>query len=241
MLARRTGMRLPLLLLAACATATSAEPRADEGPVVIELFTSQGCSSCPSADAYINKLAHTGQLGGRTLAPLTFHVDYWNGLGWADPFSSPAWTERQQQYAHSLGDASVYTPELVVAGGAGMVGSQVSRVERAVAAAPKQAHVVANAAWDGKKVTITATAPDGADVWVAIWEDGTHTKVLRGENQGETLASDRVVRELRRVAVAGKDGSVTVALDGSWTPGGAVAFAQRGDRRIVGAKLLAAR
>jgi len=135
----------------------------------------------------------------------------------------------------------VYTPELVVAGGAGMVGSQVSRVERAIAAAPKQTQVQASATWDGKKVTIQATAPDGADVWVAIWEDGTRTKVLRGENQGETLASERVVRKLERVATAGKAGSVTLALEGAWTPGGAVVFAQRGDRRIVGAKLLAIR
>jgi hypothetical protein len=241
MLARRTGMRLPFLFLAACATATSAEPRSDEGPVVIELFTSQGCSSCPPADAYINQLAKAGQLGGRALAPLTFHVDYWNDLGWADPFSTPAWTDRQQAYARSLGDAQVYTPELVVAGGAGMVGSQVSKVERAIAAAPKQTRVVASAAWQPKQVTVTATAPDGADVWVAIWQDGTRTKVLRGENQGETLPSERVVRELRRVAAPGKDGSVTIALDGSWIAGGAVAFAQRGDRKIVGATLLGRR
>jgi hypothetical protein len=230
-------MRLPLLFLAACAT-TSAEPRTDEGPIVIELFTSQGCSSCPPADAYINKLAHAGQLGGRALAPLTFHVDYWNDLGWADPYSSPVWTERQQGYARSLGDDRVYTPELVVAGGAGMVGSQVSRVERAVAAAPRQAQLAADARWQAAQVIVSATAPDDADVFVAIWQDGTHTKVLRGENQGETLPSDRVVRKLERVAAAGKRGEVTITLDGAWKPGGAVAFAQRGDRRIVGAKLL---
>jgi hypothetical protein len=227
-------MRLALLSLLACTTTV----HADEGPVVIELFTSQGCSSCPSADAYVNKLAKDGKLGGRQLAPLVFHVDYWNDLGWPDPFSSPAWTERQHAYARSLGDRSVYTPELVVAGGAGMVGSQVSSVERAVAAAPNQKLVAASATWEPKQVTITATAPDGAEAWVAIYQDGTKTKVTRGENSGETLAGDRVVRELRRIAPPGKTATVTIALDGSWVPGGAVVLAQRGDRHIIGARLL---
>jgi hypothetical protein len=227
-------MRIALLSLLACA----APAHADEGPIVIELFTSQGCSSCPSADAYVGKLAHAGSLGGRPLAPLTFHVDYWNELGWADPFSSPEWTARQQAYARALGDSSVYTPELVVAGGAGMVGSQVSKVERAVAAAPKQLLVAASATWEPNKVTITATAPDGADAWVAIYQQPTTTKVTRGENSGETLASERVVRELRRIAPAGKTATVAIALDGSWKPGGAVVLAQRGDRHIIGARLL---
>jgi hypothetical protein len=230
-------MRLPLLLLAACATTTSAEPRGDEGPVVLELFTSQGCSSCPPAEAYLNKLAHAGQLGGRPIAALQFHVDYWNSLGWADPYSSSAWTDRQSAYAHALGDDRVYTPELVVAGGAGMVGSQVSRVERAVAAAPKLALLTASATWDKKQVSITATAIDGAELWVAIYEDGTKTKVTRGENGGEMLPADRVVRELRRIT----SGSVAIPLDGTWTAGGAVVFAQRADRRIVASRLLVAR
>ncbi len=231
-------MRLPLLFLAACAT-TSAEPRTDDGPIVLELFTSQGCSSCPPAEAYANKLARAGQLGGRAVVPLQFHVDYWNSLGWADPFSSPAWTDRQQAYARALGDDRVYTPELVVAGGASMVGSQVSRVERAVAAAPRQMSIAANATWARDQVTVNATAPEGADVWVAIWQDATSTKVARGENEGETLPADRVVRELRKIASAGHTATVTIALGSGWPAGGAVAFAQRpGDRRIIGARML---
>jgi hypothetical protein len=227
---------LALPVLAACATA-SGEAR-DDGPLVIELFTSQGCSSCPPADALLGKLARAGSLGGRPLAPLAFHVDYWNDLGWADPFSLPAWTERQQAYARSLGDDRVYTPELVVAGAAGMVGSQQLRVERAITAAPRQTAIVASADWQPARVTVTANAPADADVWVAIWEDGTRTKIERGENRGETLAGDRVVRRLERVATAGKAGTVTVALEGTWRAGGAVVFAQRADRHIVGARLL---
>ena len=232
-------MRTLLLLgLFGCASAAG-EPRvADEGPVVIELFTSQGCSSCPPADALLNKLARGGELGGRRLAPLAFHVDYWNDLGWPDPYSQPGWTVRQQAYAHALGDERVYTPELVVAGGAGMVGSQSGNVARAIAAAPKQRAIAATATWEDARVTIAATAPADADVWVAIWQDGTRTAVPRGENSGETLVGDRVVRKLEKVATAGRAGTITIALDGKWHAGGAVAFAQRTDRAIVGAAVL---
>jgi hypothetical protein len=227
---------LPFLFLAGCATA-SGESRTDDAPVVIELFTSQGCSSCPPAEELLGKLAHAGKVGDRTIAPLAFHVDYWNDLGWPDPFSVPAWTERQRQYAEALGDDRVYTPELVVAGGAGMVGSQWARVSSSIIAAPKQRPIPAKATWDAATVTVEATAPADADVLVAVWEDGTRTKVPRGENAGETLIGERVVRRLERVAAAGTTGKITVAL-GPWTAGGAVAFAQRADRRIVGATLL---
>ena len=233
-------MRVLLPLLVACSASTAAGgPVHDDVPLVIELFTSQGCSSCPPAEALVNQLARAGSLAGRPLAPLAFHVDYWNDLGWADPFSSPAWTQRQQMYAHALGDSHVYTPELVVAGGAGMVGSQQSAVEQAIAAAPKQIAIEASAAWQANKVTVTATAPSDADVWVAIWQDGTRTKVERGENRGELLAGERVVRRLERVAAAGHKATIDVTLDPAWSAGGAVAFAQRTDRRIVGSRVLA--
>jgi hypothetical protein len=228
---------LPLLFFAGCATA-SGDTRTDDVPVVIELFTSQGCSSCPPADELLAKIAHAGKVGNRTVAPLAFHVDYWNDLGWPDPFSVPAWTERQRQYADALGDDRVYTPELVVAGGAGMVGSQWARVASSIASAPKQQPVAAKATWSATTLTVEATAPADADVLVAVWEDGTSTKVPRGENAGETLVGERVVRRLELVAKAGKTGSRTIQL-GPWTAGGAVAFAQRTDRRIVGATLLA--
>ncbi len=226
------------LVLAGCASSAAGEPRGDDGPVVIELFTSQGCSSCPPAEQLLTKLAREGELGGRKLAPLAFHVDYWNDLGWADPFSLPAWTERQRQYAHALGDDRVYTPELVVAGTAGMVGSQSTRVAAAIAAAPPQRKLVATAAWEPTRVTITATAPADADVLVAIWQDTARTAVPRGENAGETLVGDRIVRRLERVAEAGRTATLVLPLDPKWHAGGAVAFAQRTDKKIVGATVL---
>ena len=229
---------LPLAMLAGCATAEAQRPSTPEGPLVIELFTSQGCSSCPPADALLARLATAGNVAGRAVAPLSFHVDYWNDLGWADPFSLPAWTERQHAYAAALGDDRVYTPELVVAGGAAMVGSQQSAVAIAIGKAPHQDVLPATAKWDATHVAVTATAPVNADVFVAIYESSTTTSVTRGENAGETLGSERVVRRLERVARAGQQATLTVAIDPAWHAVGAIAFAQRSDRRIVAAAML---
>jgi hypothetical protein len=233
---------LLLMLLAGCSTTTvtaaAADPVHGGAPVVIELFTSQGCSSCPPADQLLANLAHAGQSNGRAIAPLAFHVDYWNDLGWTDPYSAAAWTERQQMYARALGDR-VYTPELVVAGAAAMVGSQARKVAAAIDTAPLQLELAATAHWSPTSVTIDATAPAGADVWVAIWEDAPQTNVPSGENSGATLNADRVVRKLEHVAAAGQPGQVTVALgSGDWKPAGAVVFAQRTDRQIVGSRIL---
>ncbi|HET9624439.1 MAG TPA: DUF1223 domain-containing protein [Kofleriaceae bacterium] len=205
---------------------------------MLELFTSQGCSSCPPADALLSKLAHDGALGDRMVAPLSYHVDYWDELGWKDPFSSPVWTERQHQYARALHDSRVYTPELVVGGAAGMVGSDGRSVKAAIERADRPALLVSKGTWAADTVTVNATAPADADVWVAVWEESTSTKVTRGENSGETLGSVRVVRRLEHVANAGQTGSATVKIDPSWHATGAVAFAQRQDRRIVASAFL---
>src|SRR6185503_2394233 len=230
---------LGLLDLPACARAES-EPRAlgPEGPTVLELFTSQGCSSCPPADRLVSRLASAGMLGDRPVAPLSFHVDYWNDGGWADPYSLPAWTERQRQYSEKLGDDRVYTPEMVIGGASGVVGSNAARVTQAVQRSARPALLPATAAWSKGEVTISATAPKDADVWVAVWEDGTSTRVRGGENSGETLGSDRVVRRFERVAAAGQRGSTSVKLDPAWRAPGAIAFAQRTDGRITASTLL---
>ncbi len=226
---------LPFLALAC--TSAEGTPRGaggPEGPLVVELFTSQGCSSCPPADKLLDKLAGSGP----TLAPLAFHVDYWDELGWPDPFASPAWTERQRQYASALGDNRVYTPELVVGGKTGMVGSNAALVSAAIGRAPRPALLAATGTWTSSSVEVTATAPADADVLVAIWEDGTKTNIARGENAGETLRGDRVVRRLERVANAGKRGTIKLAFTAGWKIGGAVAFAQRTDKTIVASALL---
>ena len=229
---------LLLTFLAACGSASADRPGGNGAPVVVELFTSQGCSSCPPADALLSSFARTGSVRGRAVVPLAFHVDYWNQLGWADPYSSPAWTARQQSYSHWLGDRSVYTPELVVAGGAGMVGSEAGRIADAIAAAPVQRELAATATWSPRSLVVDATAPADAELWVAVWEDAPATAVPRGENAGATLVTDRVVRALAKVAAPGQAGRAVVALDLGWKPSGGVVFAQRGDGHIVGARVL---
>jgi hypothetical protein len=218
-----------------------APPVTGTGPIVLELFTSQGCSSCPPADALLARLARTGSLGDRPLAPLSFHVDYWNDLGWTDPYSSPAWTERQRQYARVIREDRVFTPELVVGGATGMVGSNLAAVTDAIERAERPAMLAATARWTADALTVTTAAPGDAEVWVAIWQDGTSTQVLRGENAGETLGSERVVRHLERASAGQKASpniSVVIKLDPAWHASGAVAFAQRSDRRIVASALL---
>jgi len=227
---------LVLVGLAACASASADKP-VGGAPVVVELFTSQGCSSCPPADQLLAKLGRDGHSNGRAVVPLAFHVDYWNDLGWEDPYASPAWTARQQDYARALGDRQVYTPELVVAGGAGMVGSQAGRVADAIAAAPRQTDVTATVTWSTGSVAIDGTAPADAALWVAVWENAAPTHVPSGENAGATLVAERVVRRLERVAAPGQHAHAAVALGTGWTPAGAVVFAQREDRHIVGARV----
>ncbi|MFN0246612.1 MAG: DUF1223 domain-containing protein [Kofleriaceae bacterium] len=222
-------------VLAACSYAEG-EPK-PRGPVVIELFTSQGCSSCPPADRLLSKLARDST-EDRPIAPLSFHVDYWDDLGWPDPFAKPAWTERQRGYARALGDRSIYTPQLVVGGAKGVVGSNSLSVTTALAAAKQPELLPTKSVWSAAHLEVEVTAPADADVWIAIWEDNTTTKVTRGENAGETLAHDRVVRHLERMAIAGKKSTTTIKLDPRWRTTGAVAFAQRTDRTIVSSAFL---
>ncbi len=200
-----------------------------EGPLVLELFTSQGCSSCPPADKLLATFAKDG-----SLAPLSFHVDYWNGLGWADPYSKEEWTERQHMYARALGDSRVYTPELVIGGAAGMVGSSTGQIQVAISKASRPALLAATATWSGDAVTIKSEVPPGTEVLIAIYESERTIKIPRGENAGSSLSNSRIVRKLVRV----KGQETKITLDPAWTSVGAVAFAQRTDKTIVASAML---
>src|SRR5438132_1544027 len=122
--------------LAAALSPTAAV--AAERPVVVELFTSQGCSSCPPANAYLNELSKSRA----DVLPLAFHVTYWDNLGWKDPFSLGAATARQDRYGHRFGDGS-YTPEIVVDGGIGLVGSRRPDVGTAIEKAKQESRTLA--------------------------------------------------------------------------------------------------
>ena len=234
-----------VLLATACGPAAAERAAADDppaaaapaatepgAPVLLELFTSQGCSSCPPADRLLSELAADAALAGEVVA-LAFHVDYWNYIGWADPFSSERWSQRQRRYAEVLEDGRVYTPQLVVNGRRHLVGSRRGDVLRAVREArsrPPAARLdlaVGEAAGGTLPVEVAARllrdAGEGPLVlWVALWQDGLVTPVSRGENADRVLRDDRVVRRLLRAAElaaeAGAEAAVRVELplDADW-------------------------
>jgi hypothetical protein len=215
--------------LAACARADAAPGRdaapAASRPILVELFTSQGCSSCPPADRLLTELAQAAP-ADRAIVPLAFHVDYWNYIGWQDPFSSADWSDRQRRYGVRFGGGRIYTPELVVAGSADCVGTDEASLRRLVtraAAEPAQATVSLGVPTaSGGKVAVDVTAQRlaqagsaPAEVLVALFENGLDTAVGRGENAHRQLHNDRVVRRLvRAVALpaGGGEGKARVEL-----------------------------
>ena len=165
---------------------------AQDAPVLVELFTSQGCSSCPPADALLGELAQRGDV-----VALAFHVTYWDRLGWKDSFGAEAWTDRQRGYAGLLGTRGVYTPQVVVAGRLDVVGSDRRRVLAAVDLARSRAPAAA-ISFDGRGRAQLPTVPLGrpARLLRADFTDFAEVGIGRGENAGRTIAYHRIVRAL---------------------------------------------
>jgi hypothetical protein len=191
------------------------------GPVVVELFTSEGCSSCPPADEWLRQIAETRSIGGVPVILLSEHVDYWNRLGWKDPFSSASITARQNHYAASLG-SDVYTPQMVVDGEVQFVGSDQRAATTAIgtAAVSRKAVVAADLRLVGSAIDVHARVEGGplgalpdADVFFALTEDGLTSNVGAGENQGRRILHAAVTRDIRRVGRV-KKGSATADLEG---------------------------
>ncbi len=174
------------LLLTLLGTAAHAEDRL----AVVELFTSQGCSSCPPADALLGELARRGDV-----IALAYHVDYWDNLGWKDPFASHSGTERQRLYARSLGLSGLYTPQMVVDGAVDVVGSDRRSVLAAVGGARQGAGVQLTREEGKLKVAVAAQkgAPE-ADIVLVAYAEEAETKVQRGENAGRSLKEYSIVR-----------------------------------------------
>jgi hypothetical protein len=180
-------------------------------PVVVELFTSEGCSSCPPADALLARLAEDRLAGNVQVIALEEHVDYWNDLGWADPFSSRDWTSRQYVYAGALGNGNPYTPQMVVDGTVEFVGSHPQKARHAILEAAGKIKIPvtleqgnANKAATGnfsvKVGKLEGTAKrDAAEVWLAVTEAGLHSAVTRGEN-GKTFTMPRLCAPCERSA-----------------------------------------
>ena len=172
-------------------------------PVLVELFTSEGCSSCPPADALLAQLARTQPVRGANVIVLEEHVDYWDRLGWKDPFSSEAATDRQTDYGAAFGGEQIYTPQMVVDGHAEFAGSSGGDALRAIRAASQAQKPAVQLSWqnDGALSLHIESLPnfsagDKPEVFLAITESMLRSDVRRGENAGRSLEHDGVVRQL---------------------------------------------
>ncbi len=190
------------------------------GPfVIVELFSSEGCSSCPAADLLVSKLTAWARQNNQPVYPLIFHVDYWNSYGWRDVFSSAQYTQRQNEYARIFKDQGLYTPEMIVNGSDAFVGSDQRHLQQDLnqelsttgsvilnAGIKKQAGQIA--------VKFSAEGYSKGDVVnIALVERGLSTDVTAGENAGRTLHHDNVVKEFQSMPLTRAGGKVTIPLN----------------------------
>ncbi len=225
--------------------------------VLVELFTSEGCSSCPPADALLARLASDQPIAGAEVIALEEHVDYWNQLGWTDPFSSSGFSARQVAYAHSSDGESVYTPQMIVDGRSPFVGSDERFARRAIAQAAREKkpalQLSLNSNDKAGEVVLQVRVPklenlrrgEAAEVFLAITEDGLESAVKRGENAGRRLAHAAVVRSLQTLGPASASAETAFAgtprtkLAPGWnrTRLRAVVFVQeKKSKRVLGAQ-----
>lgn len=235
------------------------QPAQPASPVIVELFTSEGCSDCPPADRLLYSLEQTQPVPGAEIIPLEQHVDYWDHEGWRDPFSSSRFTLRQRDYVYAFNLPTAYTPQVVVDGAAQFVGSDAHHLVAAIAQAartPKanlQIQQRAEAASDPRTVPLSVNlkptsgwnAKHGADVLLAITEDNLSSNVTAGENAGAHMNHLAVVRELRVLGRVDSSGAFSAAPDlslaNNWKRENlhVVAFMQdRSTKRILGASML---
>jgi len=201
------------------ATPQSAPAQADRTPVLVELFTSEGCSTCPPADILLSKLASLQPIAGAEIIALEEHVDYWNHDGWVDSYSSPDWTLRQQEYAAHFKTKSPYTPQMVVDGLSQFIGTNAreaqSSIQEALQHSKAQISINAESTTksDASRIEVRvgnlsgASMQEPADVWVAVTESNLETAVKAGENTGKTVQHAAVVRSLHKIGTVQAKGS----------------------------------
>jgi hypothetical protein len=228
------GMTHRKTLFAALVAGFLAHPAAAaDRPVVVELFTSQGCSSCPPADALLGELAQR-----KDVLALAYHVDYWDRLGWKDPFSSAAATRRQRQYGDQFRLRAIYTPQIVVDGRAEMVGSDRRAVTRAIQAAAAPAPQfdidLVREANDIRVHVGVDAALAGARVQLVGYVRSRTTRVAAGENAGRTLAETNIVVSSQILGEGAGDWRVPAAADRAYA-----VLVQAQDGRMLGAAALA--
>lgn len=257
----RTGILLfslaPGMVALALSNRSAAQltpPHPARTPVVVELFTSEGCSSCPPADQLLAKLEAEQPIRNVEIIALEQHVDYWNNGGWVDPFSSSSYTARQYAYAGALGNGNAYTPQMVVDGQNEFVGSRTGQargvIEQAASRKKTEVAVTAEAGDQGVKVHVSVGAVsnlssgDTPEMWMAVTETGLHSNVRGGENSGEDLHHAAVVRKMWKIGAAKEPGATSfsseesVKLDRGWKRENAhvVVFVQeKKSKKILGA------
>jgi len=228
-------------------------------PVIVELFTSEGCSSCPPADRLLSRLDQTQPVPGAEVIAVEEHVDYWNQLGWNDPFSSPQYRARQNDYALAFHANDIYTPQMVVNGQAAFVGSDLQRAYREIGAAAKTATTLVDLATHPNSkdpslidLSVQVNKPNAiqwqdSNVYLAVTENGLSTFVKGGENHGRMLRHSAVVRSfgvIGRISPQGANGGQlisTLRLPAEWNRENlrAVVFVQeRGTLHITGAGVI---
>ena len=225
-------------LLALAASQPAAGQTAHTGTVV-ELFTSQGCNSCPPADAFLGELAKRDDL-----IALTYHVDYWDYLGWPDTFASPDYTARQRNYAAAMRERRVYTPQMVVGGSAGAVGSHRARVAAEIEAARRAGTQYLQVELARENDYFVVRLPDSraheeATIWLVRYDRVREVAIRRGENGGRTLKYYNVVRQLTNLGLwNGKAREISYMVDDMTKGGrdGCAVIVQRGSHGpVIGA------
>jgi hypothetical protein len=208
----------------------AAELSSTPAPVLLELFTSEGCSSCPPADRLLETLDRTHSIAGAEVIVLSEHVDYWDRLGWRDPFSSPQYSARQYDYSRKFHLDSVYTPQLIVDGRIQLVGSDRSGATAAIDSARHEQKLIvaiSNVARTGSQVTarieLAAKPPQikarTAALYVALADNRDESQVARGENAGRDLAHVAVVRSLTQIGTISLDNPFARDVTVSSQPG----------------------
>jgi hypothetical protein len=219
-------MRVALVLAAIIVSAiyvTGTPPAVARKAVVVELFTSEGCSSCPPADALLGRLRQEKFADGLEVVPLGLHVDYWNFQGWTDRFSSDAYSRRQEKYAERFRIEGPYTPQMVVDGAWQFTGGDAQRARQAILQAaqhPQLAQIeISSPAADKLSIKVKAEAGATGEVMMAVTEDNLTSQVQAGENGGRELHHAAVVRQLRslgRLRDGRFEAAVPLKIPGDW-------------------------
>jgi hypothetical protein len=224
-----------LLLAACCTLLSSGALSAQRVPVLVELFTSEGCSSCPPADRLLERLDPQSIV-------LSEHVDYWDHLGWKDRFSSHQFTERQQAYVRQFALDGPYTPQMVVDGAAQFSGGDGRQAAAEIDKAARHPKAEIHLARTGPAVRVEiSAAPHACDIWLAVADDVASSQVAAGENKGRELHHVAVVRSLRKIGSlkSGRTFASEVALPAGAAGQRVVVFLQEaGQAHVLGAAML---